>query len=617
MATPNAYVPSRALLRALSRPLPTRCPLASPLGTHFVRGKRDKAPKAGKTPRERAFLKEVRAVQERIAAQQAETDDGTWEKSLDKIPSDEQLEAPGIPVMNWYEKDIHTNAPERLIRRVATPDDRKADRDIMLMMEESFRNPDYDDTELRRRMLDRELENPNNAPYRDALLKMRADVKTKAEEAIADEQDKNEWGVMAARDYIQTFLDEPAAAVARNDLQEALDKMPEDIDEVLEKWELMKLPGCTEGTEFQNALARGLAKLYNDPTFQEKIATIEADGSLVKEAKEAEEDERRLKEALNRDIEYWDIDITDRELVKQRNKTMMEDMRSLLKGMGADEELQAELDAMVGDGPKVDQVVQTERVEELEELTKQLLQLAQNTAQQKVPEARAGAEAGAGLETGLQTRPQAGPETEAKVEEEEEDVPAELQAKVDKIMADPNLIEKLTYIQKVLQANNSSPVNNSSPPDITNIAHEVAPDPYEMDDDRTATLAQRMHMARSDPEHKAALDSLRVVLPPPFGISPALKSFNQAIQFAYIGANDDIRRVLWRSYQKARSLPTFLQNIGDDAWDILYYSQAVTWGSNQNRQDHLRTVLADLRKIGRDGPPTHPSSLAGGEEGGT
>jgi hypothetical protein len=124
-----------------------------------------------------------------------------------------------------------------------------------------------------------------------------------------------------------------------------------------------------------------------------------------------------------------------------------------------------------------------------------------------------------------------------------------------------------------------------------------------------------MQVARRDPEHIGALDRLRVTLPPPFNISPALKSFNQAIEFAYIGANDDIRRVLWRSYQKARTLPTFLPNVSDDAWDILYYSQAVTWASNQNRQDHLRVLLADLKKLGRDGPPTHPSTLVRSGDG--
>jgi hypothetical protein len=199
---------------------------------------------------------------------------------------------------------------------------------------------------------------------------------------------------------------------------------------------------------------------------------------------------------------------------------------------------------------------------------------------------------------------------EAKDAETEEDVPAELQAKVDKIMEDPKLMEKLVYIQQLIEQ------SDRAKSDITTIAHEVAPDPYsELEDARTTTLKQRMQAARKDLAHVAAMEGLRVNLLSPFNISPALKSFNQAIELAYIGANDDIRRILWRSYQKARTLPTFLQNLSDDAWDILYYSQAVTWGSNQNRQDHLRMLLADLRSLGRDGPPTHPSSLVKSGDG--
>jgi hypothetical protein len=101
-----------------------------------------------------------------------------------------------------------------------------------------------------------------------------------------------------------------------------------------------------------------------------------------------------------------------------------------------------------------------------------------------------------------------------------------------------------------------------------------------------------------------------VQLAPPFNIAPALRIFNEAIEYAYIGANDDIRRILWRAYVKARSLPTFIQTLSDDAWDILYYSQAVTWTSNQNRETHLRLLLQDLDSIGRFGPPTHPAVVA-------
>ena len=258
---------------------------------------------------------------------------------------------------------------------------------------------------------------------------------------------------------------------------------------------------------------------------------------------------------------------------------LLHQMRDVMKSLGGDSNLEAELDAALREDPTgtQDQEGVFEREMDPEELAEELKKLAISKASQP-----------------------------AQIEEEEEEVPAELQAKVDKIMEDPRLMEKLMYIQKLISE------NKPQPGDLTTVAHETAPDPYELDDDRTATLKERMAMARQDPEHSAALDRLRVNLPPPFNISPALKSFNQAIQFAYIGANDDIRRVLWRSYQKARVLPTFLQNMSDDAWDILYYSQAVTWSSNQNRQNHLKILLADLNSLGRDGPPTHPSTLANG-----
>jgi hypothetical protein len=99
------------------------------------------------------------------------------------------------------------------------------------------------------------------------------------------------------------------------------------------------------------------------------------------------------------------------------------------------------------------------------------------------------------------------------------------------------------------------------------------------------------------------------VLPSPFNIAPALKSFNQALELSYVGANDDVRRILWRTYTRAKNLPTFLQSVGDEAWDLLYYSQAVTWRGNRNREQHLRILLEDLKRIGKDGPPTHPSQL--------
>jgi len=183
---------------------------------------------------------------------------------------------------------------------------------------------------------------------------------------------------------------------------------------------------------------------------------------------------------------------------------------------------------------------------------------------------------------------------------EAEIVDPALEAKVDEIMQDPRLLEKLAYITRVIKAQKPSLIN----PDI-----ESAPDPLTLSESETTTLQAQLKIAENTPEHIAALRRLRVNLVPPFHVSPALRSFNQALKIAYCCSNDAVRRVLWRSYFKARSLPTFLQNMTDDAWDLMYYSQAVTWIGNDNRTNHLRIILRDMKSVGRNGPPTHPDSL--------
>jgi hypothetical protein len=512
-----------------------------------------------------------------MAALKAQMEDGSWAEEDEKPLSDEELEGPGFPTINWYEQDLRRGTPRRLVRRTATAEDRKRDRDLLLMIEESYRNPDYDDAHLNRQLVDTLIQNPNFADLTEQLKEIKADIKTREEQAAIDAEENKEldagW-VAATRQVFVDMLNDPAAAVAKNELQEVLDKMPEDKDELQDALGRVSENEDINGTEFHNVLLKAFTKLENDPTMQEKIAGVRASGKYDELEKEWQQIEQEIDGVLNDEDEVSELDLDDPEVLQRETDELMQAMRDVLKSMGGDSDVQAELDALIAEDPMANQDGVFEREMDMEELTQELIKLAEKTPRPKDLES-----------------------------DEEEEVPAELQSKVDKIMADPKLMEKLAYIQQIMQE------AKSSQSDITHIAHEVAPDPYELEDDRTATLGQRMRMARKDPEHRAALDRLRVALPPPFGISPALKSFNQAIQFAYIGANDDIRRILWRSYQKARSLPTFLQNIGDDAWDILYYSQAVTWGSNQNRQDHLRTLLADLKKLGRDGPPTHPSSL--------
>lgn len=574
MAPSRAYVPSRALIRALSRPQPRRCPLARPLPAQFLRGKRSKATKDEKA-RHNVDVEPSPSVLERIKGSRSIFDDDERMDKAMRPLSDAELERDDLPVINWYEQDLDKGTPQRLIERIATVEDRKKDKEMYNMIEESQRNPDYDDAKLNRRLIDSLLSNPNFAELTEELKDIKQSIKSKEELEAMDEEDALEAKAsskefnaglrMATHEAIQELIDDPDIGDAKADLQEVIDKMPEmeDID----------------SPEFQQILQKAMAKLEGNEAMKKKIAALDQDVDDAELEEEWEQYQRNTSDAIV-EAEKPDDDLampTPEDM--QDVDKLLHQMRDVMKSLGGDSNLEAELDAALREDPTgtQDQEGVFEREMDPEELAEELKKLALSKASQP-----------------------------PQMEEEEEEVPAELQAKVDKIMEDPKLMEKLMYIQKLISE------HKPQPGDLTTLAHETAPDPYELDDSRTATLKERMVMAREDPEHSAALDRLCVHLPPPFNISPALKSFNQAIQFAYIGANDDIRRILWRSYQKARSLPTFLQNISDEAWDILYYSQAVTWSSNQNRQNHLKILLADLSSVGRDGPPTHPSTLANG-----
>ncbi|KAH7077403.1 hypothetical protein FB567DRAFT_149240 [Paraphoma chrysanthemicola] len=573
MAPSGAYVPSRALLRALSRPLPQRCPLLRrPAFTPPIRAKRTRAAKAEKLV--------GGVVNPNEAAQVLESSERRLKEDLDsdramRPLSDRALESDDLPAINWYEQDLDKGTPKRLIERLATAEDRKKEKEMYHMIEESVKNPDYDDALLNRRLIDSLLSNPNFADLTQELKEIKGGIKTKQELEALDkkaardaEKDSKQLSAslkMATHQALQELINDPEAADAKIELQDVLDRMPEieDIDQ----------------PEFQAILDKAMAKLSDSPAFQRKMAAVADKDTDADFEKEWEDYEHEVKDAVN-ETEAADDDLGPKTIEEIGDvDTLLTQMRDVLKSLGGDSKLEAELDAVLSEDPNTEQEGDFEREMDPEELAEELKKLAQSKASQKEIDA-------------------------------EEDVPAELQAKVDKIMEDPKLMEKLVYIQQVIEE------SERAKSDITAIAHEVAPDPYsELEDARTTTLRQRMQAARKDPAHIAAMDALRVNLLPPFNISPALKSFNQAIELAYIGANDDIRRILWRSYQKARTLPTFLQNLSDDAWDILYYSQAVTWGSNQNRKDHLRLLLADLRSLGRDGPPTHPSSLVKSGDG--
>lgn len=555
MASSRAYVPSRLLIRALSRPLPQRCPFARPLTATFTRGKRSRAAKTEKTHLTPADPKEVAQMVK--DTEKSMDDDDLWEPMVDK-----ELEADDLPVISWYEQDLDKGTPRRHISTMATAEDRKYGAETYRMIQESYRNPNYDDAELNRRLMDDLIANPNFADLTQDLKEIKAGIRSREEEdALAKQQEEDmareshEFEAslkMATHQALQDLVNDPDAAAAKAELQDMLDKMPEIKD--------------FDSEEFQATLDKAMSKLNDDPTFQKKLAAMpKADDDAVAEFDNWERQTEEEIRELERDDDGEDNLPTAPEDIGDVDKLMIQ-MRDVLKSIDGDSPLVREFDtALSDDDPNG---VDFDREMDPEELALELQKLAESAA----PHMKQQEEDG-----------------------EEEHISPELKKKVDDIMADPKLMQKLIYIQSLI-AQNTTP---------------SSPDPTSLPASRMTTIQQQIQAARSDPQHTAALARLRVHLHPPFNISPALKSFNTAIELAYIGANDDIRRILWRSYMKARSLPTFLQNVGDDAWDLVYYSQAVNWGSNRNREAHLQVLIRDLGSLGREGPPTSLDRVLG------
>lgn len=551
MAPSRAYIPSRALLRALSRPLSSRCPFVRPLPTQFSRGKRIRAIKLENDELKPNIpgapgLKFPKSVEEA--------------DKLMQPPPDHVLDDPDIPVITWYEQNLDNATSERLVQRIATPEDRRKHNELSRMLEEDSINPNYDDAMLNRRLLDDLMKDPNFADLAGELHELKSGIMTREESKALNEQIRNEQepelkeleaGLrMATHDSIQELINDPDLADARSELLDLRDKMPDTEDSGSE--------------EFQTALQRVEEKLSGNKAFQKKLAILQAQyGTEAGELSDAEQ------EVLDFDED------APVETPEDLDKLLLQ-MKDLMGSMGGDKQIQDELDAVIREDPFANAEGDIEREVDFKELSQELGKLAQSANS---------------------------PETPPLADENGEKIGPELEAKVNRIMQDPKLMEKLMYIQNTIIEEQRKAA------DITSIPHEIAPDPTTIDPSRITNMQQRIELARNDPDHITAMRRLRVNLLPPFNIAPALKSFNQAIELAYLGANDDIRRILWRAYSRTRTLPTFLQNLSDDAWDLLYYSQAVNWGANQNRQNHLKMLLHDLKSVGRDGPPTHPSTL--------
>ncbi|KAL1625492.1 hypothetical protein SLS56_007314 [Neofusicoccum ribis] len=119
-------------------------------------------------------------------------------------------------------------------------------------------------------------------------------------------------------------------------------------------------------------------------------------------------------------------------------------------------------------------------------------------------------------------------------------------------------------------------------------------------------------LADAEPERvRGELEGLRIPVPPEAGGAAAvyLERLNNCLRHAYLATDPSarpvIRQELWKTYKRAKlHSPGLLEQIPDPAWDMLFYSQAVRWKSNSRREEHMRELLADMKSVGMDGPPT-------------
>ncbi|KAF2793101.1 hypothetical protein K505DRAFT_325698 [Melanomma pulvis-pyrius CBS 109.77] len=568
MPPSRAYVPSAAVLRALSRPIAPRCPLLPRLPTQFIRGKRKVAkPEVDEDARQ---ARQMKVLQRRLLEKAKEEAKERQAKMAERppLPTD-TMDEMGMPEISWWEQDLDKpGKPMTLISRIATRADFDKHQKTAAMMEERDRNPNYDDAELNKRLMDDLIANPNFADLTEALQAIKATIKTKEEKAelerkVAEDMEPTEkelqaMSKMAIDGALQELLEDPDLVEYQQDVRDVREKLPEG--------------GDLDTPEFVEAMEDLEKKLEGNEAYQLK---------LEKWRKEQQDNGGGMSEEMRKieamlDAEEAAVDMEDPDAnVPENMEDLLYQMRELLSAMNDDKskELRTEIDALMQEDPEAQESPEEEEKElDFDFLVNEINKIRDN--------------------------PPPAPESS-----DIEVVDPDLEAKVDRIMEDPQLIEKLAYINKMIKAQKKSLIN----PDI-----ESPPDPLTLSDAETTTLEARLKIAENDPEHIAALRSLRINLLPPFSVSPALRSLNQALKIAYCCSNDGVRRILWRSYFKARSLPTLLQNMPDDAWDMMYYSQAVKWEGNENRENHLRIILADLRSVGKDGPPTHPSTLRKG-----
>jgi hypothetical protein len=390
--------------------------------------------------------------------------------------------------------DLDTGV-QRKVDRIGTAADRKRERETRQMIEESMTNPNYDDAELNRRLMDGLMTNPAFADLTEELKEIKESIVTKEElKKIEEEAEKeaepaiNEMGAtmrMAIHEAVTNLINDPDIGDAKADLQAVLDKMREVVD--------------VQSPEFQVLLDKATEKVNNNPKIQEKL----------KAGSEHETEEDRQKWAdFEKDVEELttpeagvdDMGLPNPGILEDPEEIneLMRQMRDILKSTNINGGLSAEMEQMLSepmadmtDGDADKDGIDFDEDTDPAELATKLAELAASKSKEA-------------------------PKPDV---DDEEHIPPELKAKVDKIMEDPRLMEKLVYIQKLITEHQPK----RDPNDLTQIDHELAPDPYELEDSRTATLAQRMAAARANPEHSAALRRLRVFHP---RSSPSTKRLN-------------------------------------------------------------------------------------------
>jgi hypothetical protein len=510
-------------------------------------------------------------------------------RKLTKDPETEPEKDPPV-TFSFYEQDLDKGTPPRLVRKITTRQQMEEENKKWKKALEAATtdDPNYDDTEFKRQALDDMIRDPTYARIRDVLEDLRASVMSREEAAkevgkAGGDYDKLESAfIMEFHKVAQDMLDNPEYAAAHDELRDFQAKLGDAVK---------------DEAGYQAAAMRLSEKLETIPAFQREAAELEKE---EKEAKKKLEGSKPIRSKFARsgdlhdllhnsedaDVTEEDIDALARSMDEkdpENIKALLRQMKELMATIGGNKEIEDEIQAILDEDP-----------------------LAGFDTEKEAEQFRQGFDANE-LSAELAKFQNAPPEDDFA------NVDPKALALVDEMMADPNLIHKLAAMQqhlekqkaaqKATQQTTQKATPKAKPP-------PSAPDPETLDKSRLTTYRQRLAIAESDPEHLEALDRLRVDLQTPFNVFPAVKSFNEALKLAYLGASDDVRRILWRSYMKARAVPTLLQNIPDDAWDILYYSQAVTWGSNQNRTTHLKILLHDLRSVEKDGPPTHPDALA-------